>query len=196
MAVFMINVPKITSPLLSAPLSARLSTILPAVLSALLLALLLAGCGTVRRGSGPPGQGGQVGGGNGPAGGAVSPIAEMRASLEQAHRDWRGTPYVLGGASKSGVDCSRFVNIVFDRYFGVELPTNTRTQLNAGSGIPRNALRSADLVFFRTGRQTLHVGIIVEGDDFLHASTSQGVMISSLSESYWSSRYLAARRVM
>ncbi len=187
------NASKITSPLPSAHLSARLSTILPAVLSALLLALLLAGCGTVRRGSGPPGQGG---GGNGPAGGVVSPIAEMRASLEQAHRDWRGTPYVLGGASKSGVDCSRFVNIVFDRYFGVELPTNTRTQLNAGKGIPRSALRTADLVFFRTGRQTLHVGIIVEGDDFLHASTSQGVMISSLSESYWSSRYLAARRVM
>lgn len=114
----------------------------------------------------------------------------------QAYRDWKGTPYVLGGASSSGVDCSSFVRIVFDRYFGIGLPTNTRTQINAGSGIRRMALRTGDLVFFRTGRKTLHVGIITEGKDFLHASTSKGVMISNLNDYYWSSRYLAARRVI
>lgn len=127
---------------------------------------------------------------------SVSNYNAIQASLEQAHRDWKGTPYVLGGASERGVDCSSFVRIVFDRYFGVDLPPNTRTQLNVGANIRRQALRTGDLVFFRTGRKTMHVGIIVEDREFLHASTSKGVMISSLDEHYWSSRYLAARRVM
>lgn len=175
----------------------------PFILSLLALALL-AGCGTVRRGAGPPDGSGSSAESGGSSGGgerarvmaAVSPVRTMQASLEQAYRDWRGTPYVLGGASEEGVDCSRFVSIVFDRYFGVDVPDYTRTQLNTGRGVNRRALRAGDLVFFRTGRKTLHVGIVVEGDEFLHASTSQGVMMSSLTETYWSSRYLTGRRVM
>jgi cell wall-associated NlpC family hydrolase len=127
---------------------------------------------------------------------AVAGHTETRASLMQAYSEWKGTPYLLGGASPDGVDCSSFVRIVFDDYFGIKLPPNTTTQLNAGTGIRRTSLRTGDLVFFRTGRKTLHVGIIVKDDEFMHASTSRGVMISRLSEHYWSSRYLAARRVM
>ncbi|WP_445665224.1 NlpC/P60 family protein [Fodinibius sp. AD559] len=127
---------------------------------------------------------------------AVSSLNEAKASLIQAYRDWKGTPYVLGGASQEGVDCSRFVNIVFDDYFGIDLPTNTREQLNVGNGIRRAAVRTGDLVFFRTGRKTLHVGIAVNSGEFLHASTSNGVMISKLGKSYWRNRFLAARRVL
>jgi len=127
---------------------------------------------------------------------SVSSYSEARSTLMQAYREWKGTPYVLGGASSRGVDCSSFVRIVFDNYFGIEVPSNTRTQLNAGTSIRRLSLRTGDLVFFRTCRKTLHVGIITEGKDFLHASTSKGVMISNLKEYYWSSRYLAARRVL
>lgn len=153
----------------------------------------VASCGMVRRSAPPPN--GAEGGSSAPSMMAVSGLDEIQVSLEQAHRDWRGTPYVLGGTGESGVDCSSFVRIVFDDYFGIDLPPNTQTQLNAGSSIRRQALRTGDLVFFRTGRRTMHVGIIVENDAFLHASTSQGVMISELSEHYWSSRYLAARRI-
>lgn len=153
--------------------------------------LLLASCGVVRHSANSA-----FSSDSSSSGGSVSGLNEAQASLEQAHRDWKGTPYVLGGTTENGVDCSSFVKIVFDRYFDVELPPNTRTQLNAGNSIRRQALRTGDLVFFRTGRSTLHVGIIVEEDEFLHASTSQGVMTSELSENYWSSRYLAARRVM
>lgn len=153
--------------------------------------MLLASCGMVRHSSNS-----NSSSGTSSSNGTVSSLNEAQASLEQAHRDWEGTPYVLGGRTESGVDCSSFVKIVFDQYFDLELPPNTRTQLNAGDSIRRKALRTGDLVFFRTGRSTLHVGIIVEDDEFLHASTSQGVMTSSLSENYWSSRYLAARRVM
>ena len=125
---------------------------------------------------------------------AVSSLNEARASLMQAYREWKGTPYDLGGASKQGVDCSRLVNIIFDEYFGIDLPTNTRAQLNAGSGIRRAGVRTGDLVFFKTGRKTLHVGIAVNKGEFLHASTSSGVMISKLGNSYWRNRFLAARR--
>lgn len=154
---------------------------------------LSAGCGMVRRSvPGPAGSGTSPA----PAAMKVSSYDEARASLIQAYRSWKGTPYVLGGSSPEGVDCSSFVRIVFDDYFGISLPSNTRTQLNAGSGIRRTSLRTGDLVFFRTGRKTLHVGIIVKGKEFLHASTSNGVMISKLDDYYWSSRFLAARRVM
>lgn len=127
---------------------------------------------------------------------AVSSLNEAKTSLMQAYRDWKGTPYVLGGASPKGVDCSRLVNIVFDEYFGMDLPTNTKEQLNVGKGIRRASVRTGDLVFFRTGRKTLHVGIAVNSGEFLHASTSNGVMISKLGKSYWRNRFLAARRVL
>lgn len=156
--------------------------------------LVLAGCGLARRGTGTYGYGGTGSSGAQPAM-MVSKYNEIQASLMQAYRDWKGTPYVLGGRSPEGVDCSSFVDIVFDRYFGIELPPNTRKQLNAGTGVRRLAVRTGDLVFFQTGRRTLHVGILVNESEFLHASTSQGVMLSNLNETYWKSRYLAARRV-
>lgn len=164
-------------------------------------AAMVTGCGVVPRSAGPTnntasGSGGGIASTSPPVAASVSSIKGTRTSLMQAYRDWKGTPYVLGGASSRGVDCSSFVRIVFDDYFDIDLPSNTRTQLNAGSGIRRASLRTGDLVFFRTGRKTLHVGIITEGKDFLHASTSKGVMISNLNDYYWSSRYLAARRVM
>jgi len=178
---------------------------------------LVAACGVVPRSSQPPAVSGgdknpvQTGGGtsssnveddtsdessNSNAAMAVSSLNEAKASLMQAYREWKGTPYVLGGASPEGVDCSRLVNIVFDDYFGIDLPTNTKEQLNVGKGIRRAAVRTGDLVFFRTGRKTLHVGIAVNSGEFLHASTSNGVMISKLGKSYWRNRFLAARRVL
>lgn len=159
------------------------------------ICLLVSSCGVVPRT--PPG-GGYSGssGTSPPAAMSVSRMESAKASLMQAYRDWKGTPYLLGGASKKGVDCSQLVNLIFDNYFGIDLPSNTRSQLNAGTGVRRLSLRTGDLVFFRTGRRTLHVGIMVNKREFLHASTSSGVMISELENSYWANRYLAARRVM
>jgi len=163
------------------------------------------GCGVVPRSSSPTvagssGSSSQTGNespSNEPAPAmAVSSLNEARASLMQAYRDWKGTPYQLGGSTKQGVDCSLFVHRVFEDYFGIQLPKNTRTQLNAGDGIRRAAVHTGDLVFFRTGRKTLHVGIAVNKGEFLHASTSNGVMISKLGNKYWRNRFLAARRVM
>jgi cell wall-associated NlpC family hydrolase len=116
--------------------------------------------------------------------------------LHGAHSEWQGTPYVLGGSGMNGVDCSSFTQIVFRDFFGYDLPRNTREQLQEGSGVRRNQIRPGDLIFFRTNRGVLHVGIAMEDGDFLHASVSNGVMISNLSQNYWAGRYLGTRRVL
>jgi len=117
-------------------------------------------------------------------------------ALNQAHTDWKGTPYILGGSGIGGVDCSSFTQIIFSDYFGIELPRNTRQQISAGNSVRRNYMRPGDLVFFKTGRNLLHVGIAMDEDRFLHASVSSGVMISRLSQRYWATKYLATRRVI
>ncbi len=118
------------------------------------------------------------------------------ARLMESFQHWRGTPYMLGGTTRSGVDCSAFVQIVMQQQFRVRLPRTTEEQMRSGRRARRSSLRPADLVFFRTGRNTLHVGIMIDGNRFMHASTSAGVTISSLNERYWSQRYLRARRVL
>lgn len=154
------------------------------------IALLMVACGISQRAANTPDSS------SAPRAFSVSKFDGMQVSLMQAYRDWKGTPYVLGGRSVSGVDCSSFVSIIFDDYFGIDLPMNTRRLLNRGDGVRRMAIRTGDLVFFQTGRRTLHVGIMVEDGEFLHASTSEGVTLSSIHDRYWSNRYLGARRIM
>lgn len=123
-------------------------------------------------------------------------VGNIVGALQQAYNDWQGTPYVLGGSGIGGVDCSSFMQILFDDYFGISLPRNTRQQLQEGSSVRRKFISAGDLIFFKTGRDLLHVGVALDGDRFLHASVSSGVMISNLNQRYWASRYLATRRVM
>lgn len=131
---------------------------------------------------------------------AVAAVSVERSSvtdqLHSAHSEWEGTPYVLGGSGMNGIDCSALTQNVLRDFFGVQIPRHTSEQLQAGTSVRRQAIRPGDLIFFRTGRNLLHVGIALEGGDFLHASVSQGVMISNLSERYWGGRYLGARRVL
>lgn len=126
----------------------------------------------------------------------ASSYNQIQATLRRAYREWKGTPYEWGGELSSGVDCSAFMQIVFNRYFGVELPRVTSQQIYEGTEVSRKNLKPGDLVFFKTGRNTLHVGVLLEGHKFIHASTSQGVTISSLKNYYWRSRFLTAKRVL
>jgi cell wall-associated NlpC family hydrolase len=104
-----------------------------------------------------------------------------------------GVPYVFGGTHASGFDCSGYVQHVF-AMVGLHLPRMADEQYYAGSravGGPK----PGDLVFFETYLPgPSHVGIYLGHGKFVHASSSQGVMVSNLSDSYWASRYLGARR--
>ena len=122
--------------------------------------------------------------------------SDRTKSLKLAYQDWKGIPYALGGSSYSGVDCSALMQIIFEDYFDKDIPRLTKDQLKQGKKVKRSKVSTGDMVFFKTGKRTLHVGVIIEGDRFLHASTSSGVMISSLSENYWDKRYIEARRVL
>lgn len=119
----------------------------------------------------------------------------VKSQLMQLHKEWKGTPYRFGGMSKRGVDCSGFVLLGFEQKFGLSLPRTTDEQSAVGKSVSKSNLRPGDLVFFKTGWSTRHVGIYIGNHQFLHASTSQGVMISSLDNSYWKQKYWQSRRL-
>jgi probable lipoprotein NlpC len=121
--------------------------------------------------------------------------SQLKLRLYAQYREWKGTPYRLGGTTRRGADCSGFVMVTFRSKLGIDLPRTTATQVKTGTYVDRKALRTGDLVFFKTGRNVRHVGIYLEDRRFLHASTNRGVIISSLKEPYWRNHYWQARRV-
>jgi len=98
--------------------------------------------------------------------------------------------------SNLDINCSGFVQRTFREQFGLELPRSTYEQQEMGKSISRSSLRTGDLVLFRAGSTGRHVGIYIGNDQFVHASTSSGVTISSMNEPYWKKRYNEARRVL
>ena len=119
------------------------------------------------------------------------------ASLIDQLSNWRGTPYRYGGMSRGGVDCSGFVLMTFRDKFDLRLPRETRKQAEIGTEIDKDDLLPGDLVFFKTGsgESGLHVGIYDTDNQFIHASTSRGVMRSSLDNVYWRKNFWQARRI-
>lgn len=115
--------------------------------------------------------------------------------LYAQHKQWKSTPYKLGGLSKKGIDCSGFVHITYKERFGVSLPRTTTRQAQVGTKITRQQLQAGDLVFFKTGFKVRHVGIYIEDGKFLHASTSNGVMISNINNRYWKKVYWKSMRI-
>ncbi len=131
-----------------------------------------------------------------PKGKLSDPIVVV-ANLKDQLRQWSGAPYRYGGLERSGVDCSGFVFRTFRDRFNIQLPRTTREQTSLGSKVSRSELRPGDLVFFKTGsgRDGLHVGIYDTDQKFIHASTSRGVIRSSLNNVYWKQVYWQARRL-
>ena len=118
--------------------------------------------------------------------------------LLQKIDEWWGTPYVLGGSSKRGVDCSYFTLDVMNAIYNTNLKRTAAEQYNQSEKIDWSDLKEGDLIFFKTdgSRSISHVGIYMTNNKFAHASTSQGVTISDLSESYWQKRLYSLGRVL
>ena len=125
----------------------------------------------------------------------LSDTKRVKQILYQQSKEWRGVRYRMGGLSKKGIDCSGFVYVTFLSKFGLKIPRSTELQAVAGYGVLRKKLMAGDLVFFRTGIKTRHVGIFIEKNLFVHASTSGGVMLSRLSDTYWRKNYWKSVRI-
>ena len=126
----------------------------------------------------------------------VTSSSEVRQQLLRQFKRWEGTPYRYGGSSLNGVDCSAFVQNTYRVKFNKRIPRTTRTQIKVGKRIKKSQLRVGDIVFFKTGRNSMHNGIYMGNAKFMHASSSKGVTISSLNNNYWRKRYLTSRRVL
>ena len=109
----------------------------------------------------------------------------------------RGAPYRNGGVDPAnGFDCSGFVRYVYQQH-GVPMPRAVREQFQVGKPVKRERLEPGDLVFFSTvAPGASHVGIMIGGDQFIHAPSERGVVrVENLTSQYWASRYLGAKRV-
>ena len=122
--------------------------------------------------------------------------ASIEARLRAEVRQWRGTPHKMGGSSKGGVDCSGFVQRLYRDLFDRTIPRSTALQVQSGRSVKRSRLSPGDLIFFKPPYKVRHVGIYLGNDEFAHASTSKGVMVSHLSETYWRECYWTARRYL
>ncbi|ODA32256.1 hypothetical protein A8L45_13775 [Veronia pacifica] len=123
------------------------------------------------------------------------PSANMiKARLETLFKEWKGTPYKWGGNSKRGIDCSAFTQISYKQIFSMHLPRTTRYQVSYGKRISLSEIDTGDLIFFKTRRDGYHVGIYIDENSFVHASTSKGVTISKLDSPYWTRAFWQVRR--
>ena len=119
-----------------------------------------------------------------------------RLATELTHNALRflGTPYVFGGTTRYGFDCSGYTQHVF-AMAGIAIPRMADAQFYAGSRT-KGGMQPGDLVFFQTYLPgPSHVGIYLGSGRFAHAS-GHGVMVSHLSDPYWASRYLGAKRLL
>ena len=104
--------------------------------------------------------------------------------------NWYGTKYKYGGLTKSGVDCSGFCNVLYSNVYKKELPRSTKDIVKVINKVPQNKLTEGDLVFFNiSGKKNSHVGLYLTNNYFVHASTSKGVIISSLTNPYYKKAY-------
>lgn len=111
-------------------------------------------------------------------------------------RQWQGTPYAFGGQSKAGIDCSGYIQLTYQDVFDLQVPRTTAELARSGIKIAERNRTTGDLLVFNTGYKQRHVGIYLGEGQFIHASTSSGVRVSSLYNPYWSTSYRQTRRLV
>jgi peptidoglycan DL-endopeptidase CwlO len=129
------------------------------------------------------------------AGGVLARTSQLAQRLTRSALRFLGVPYVFGGTTATGFDCSGFVQHVF-AMLGMSIPRTADGQYDAGHRVV-GGMKPGDLVFFQTYTVgPSHVGIYLGHGEFVHASSSRGVTISHLSDSYWASRFIGAKRLV
>ena len=109
--------------------------------------------------------------------------------------EWWATRYRYGGTSKKGIDCSSYTGQLLNEVFGFVMPRTAREQYAISSRVNRDDLLEGDLVFFNTRGGVSHVGVYLGDGYFTHSSSSAGVTINNLNESYYSRKYIGGGRI-
>lgn len=135
---------------------------------------------------------------------SLSSVGLSEQQFEDEVKEYLGTPYRKGGTSKKGFDCSGFARTVYDQLLGLELPHSSGDQFQSSElqKINPRELQTGDLVFFanqgkkKKQKRINHVGVYLSDGQFIHASSSEGIIVSSLDESYWKKRFVGSKRHM
>ena len=118
------------------------------------------------------------------------------AALYEIVNDWLGVPYLYGGNDRNGIDCSAFVGIVYRQIYGINLHRTSNDMLRDVELIGRSEIREGDILFFTNSKGKIsHVGVYLKDDLFAHSSTSNGVSVSNLNDSYWQNHFYKGGRV-
>jgi cell wall-associated NlpC family hydrolase len=124
-----------------------------------------------------------------------SSTAAARRIIQLSMR-YLGVPYVFGGTTADGFDCSGFTRYVY-RTVGVNLPRTADDQFEVGRAVSLSRLQPGDMVFFTTyASGASHSGIYIGDGKFISATSSRGIAIDRVNSSYWGPRYVGARRVL
>lgn len=110
--------------------------------------------------------------------------------------EWWGTRYRYGGTTKKGIDCSSFTGKLLTQVYGLDVQRTARDQYGQCEKVAREDLQEGDLVFFNTRGGVSHVGVYLGNDFFVHSSTHSGVTISSLTDNYYSRKFIGGGRLI
>ena len=110
--------------------------------------------------------------------------------------EWYGTPYKYGGCEKSGVDCSCFTINLFEKVYGIKMPRTAGEIYKECEKINLEKAKEGDLIFFKINSNSItHVGVYLRDKKFVHASTSKGVLVNSLTETYYQKYFYSAGKL-
>lgn len=111
--------------------------------------------------------------------------------------EWYGVKYRMGGTTKKGVDCSAFVQHLYQYVFGYDILRTACLQFKESKKIDKEDLKEGDLVFFKVGTSRIsHVGVYLRNNFFVHSASSKGVSIANLSNAYWSKYFAGGGRIV
>ena len=120
---------------------------------------------------------------------------KLQNALLKSFENWKGTRYSFGGDSSRGIDCSALTCRVYREVFSFELPRVTKDQIKVGRHVSRHNLKPGDILYFRPDGKYNHTAVYLGNSLFINASSSKGVILSSMEHSYWSKYFVHGVRV-